>query len=60
MTIRICSCGSGLPSWWAKDGNGIELCRVCDVCEEEKLSHYRPEILKPYTQNEVDEDIEED
>ena len=58
--MRPCNCGSGLDSWWEYDGNGIPLCRVCERCQEEKLSHYRPEILRPYTQEDVDEPIEED
>jgi hypothetical protein len=33
---------------------------VCEQCQQEKLSHYRPEILHPYTQEDVDEPIEED
>lgn len=45
-------------SWWAKDARGIELCRVCDKCEEQKLSRYRPEILTGYDENDVDEPIE--
>lgn len=49
---------SARPSWWAKDARGIELCRICDECEEEKLSHYRPEILEGYDQSDVDEPIE--
>lgn len=56
--IRICSCGSGQESWWAHDAQGIELCRVCDSCEAQKLSAYRPEILSGYTQEDVDEPIE--
>lgn len=48
----------GDGSWWEKDAQGIELCRVCDVCESEKLSRYRPEILHGYSQTDVDEDIE--
>lgn len=44
--------------WWVRDAQGIELCKVCDECEEEKLSHYRPEILRGYTQEDVDEPIE--
>ncbi len=35
----------GDGSWWAKDARGIELCRVCEKCEDEKLSHYRPDVL---------------
>jgi hypothetical protein len=45
-------------SWWAKDAQGIELCRVCDECEEAKLSRYRPEILSGYSQADVNEPIE--
>jgi hypothetical protein len=42
---KPCSCGSGKPSWWAKDARGIELARVCEDCEKEKLSKYRPDVL---------------
>jgi len=45
-------------SWWERDGNGIVLCRVCDDCRAAKLSRYRPEILRPYGQGDVDESIE--
>lgn len=31
---------------------------VCDACVDERLSHYRPEILSGYGQADVDEDIE--
>lgn len=48
------------PSWWAKDAQGIPLCRVCGRCEREKLSRYRPEILTGYDQSDVDEPIEAD
>lgn len=58
--IRPCPCGSGKDSEWETDGNGIPLCRACDDCRERKLSGYRPEILRPYTQADVDEQIEED
>ncbi len=47
-------------SWEEYDAQGIYLCRVCDVCQEEKLSVYRPEILSGYTQADVDEPIEPD
>jgi hypothetical protein len=47
-------------SWWAKDAQGIELCRVCDACKDAKLSRYRPEILSGYDQHDVDEPIEPD
>jgi hypothetical protein len=46
------------PSWWESDAQGIPLCRVCDRCRREKLSHYRPEILSGYGQGDVDEPIE--
>lgn len=50
----------GDGSWWAKDAQGIPLCRVCGRCEREKLAGYRPEILSGYTQEDVDEPIEPD
>jgi hypothetical protein len=56
--MRLCECGSGKPSQWEYDGNGIELCRACPSCRDRKLKQFRPEILKPYTQNDVNEDIE--
>jgi hypothetical protein len=46
--------------WDINDGQGIFLCRACDLCRNEKLAKYRPEILQPYTQADVDEPIEED
>lgn len=60
--MREHACINGIPSrepsWWAKDAQGIELCRVCDDCAREKLSRYRPEILSGYDQGDVDEPIE--
>ena len=47
-------------SWWAYDAQGIELCRVCDHCEQAKLARYRPEILSGYNQADVDEPIEDE
>jgi len=47
-------------SWWEYDGQGIPLCRVCEKCCKAKLSRYRPEILWPYGQKDVDEPIEPD
>ena len=46
MTKHRCNCGSGLDSWWEHDARGIPLCRVCDSCIDEKLSVYRPDVLK--------------
>jgi hypothetical protein len=47
-------------SWPEHDAQGIYLCRVCNVCRKEKLARYRPEILRGYTQADVDESIEPD
>lgn len=58
--IRPCPCGSGEGSWWAFDGRGIELCRVCSKCEKEQMKKYNPRILEYYTQADVDEPIEEE
>jgi hypothetical protein len=55
---RPCPCGSGLLSRWVKDARGIPLCRVCPGCEDERLSHYRPEVLTD-SNYEADEPIEE-
>lgn len=60
MSDRPCGCGSGKSSHWAYDGNGIPLTRVCDECEKKKLAKYRPEVLVPYSQDVVDEPIEEE
>lgn len=57
---RPCPCGSGQLSYWEYDGRGIPLCRACDKCRKEKLSKYRPEILRYYTEADVDEQIEPD
>jgi hypothetical protein len=62
MKTHICLNGeeSENYAWWARDFQGIELCKVCNVCEKEKLSKYRPEILSGYDQSDVDEPIEPD
>lgn len=56
------SCLNGIPSkepsWWAHDAQGIPLCRVCDLCQDQKLSRYRPEILTGYDQRDMCEPIE--
>jgi hypothetical protein len=61
MADHICLNGeqSSEDSWWEHDAQGIALCRVCDKCRKEKLSRYRPEILSGYTQEDVDEPIED-
>jgi hypothetical protein len=38
----------------------IPLARVCEDCRATTLAKYRPEILRPYTQADVDEPIEAD
>lgn len=60
MNIHQCVDGedSDDPSWWECDGQGITLARVCAKCRAQKLSGFRPEILRPYTQADVDEPIE--
>jgi len=45
-------------SWWENDGRGIPLARVCGKCRKAKLSKYRPEVLRPYSQADCDEQIE--
>ena len=56
--VRPCPCGSGKDSHWELDGRGIPLERVCPACRKRKLAKYRPEILRPYSQADVDEPIE--
>ena len=42
---KLCPCRSGKMSHWESDARGIPLCRVCEDCREEKLSHYRKDVL---------------
>lgn len=51
---------AGEFSWWEHDVQGIPLRRVCKVCKAAKLAGYRPEILRGYSQADVDEPIEPD
>ena len=48
----------GEHSWWEYDARGSELCRVCDKCEEVKLSAYRRDVLTD-SNYWADESIEE-
>jgi len=59
MNNKPCPCGSGHHSWWAKDARGIELARVCEICQDEKLAAYRTDVL---TDNNYwhDEEIDDD
>ena len=59
MRVRPCPCGSGNPSQWQYDARGIELCRTCEDCHEEKMKRYRPEVLED-SNYWADEPIEED
>jgi hypothetical protein len=58
--LKECPCGSGQWPEAVYDGRGIFLCYACSKCKKERLSGFRFEILKPYTQADVDEPIEED
>ena len=40
-----CNCGSGLESYILYDARGIPCGHVCDDCEEEKASKFRPEVM---------------
>lgn len=57
LTRHRCVPNERVPEY---DGQGIFLCYVCPVCRTAKLAGYRPEILRPYTQADVDEDIDAD
>jgi hypothetical protein len=56
---KLCHCGSGKERELQYDGRGIPLCYTCEDCHDEKMKGYRPEILEYYTQDDVDEPIEE-
>lgn len=58
--ITPCPCGSGEGSQWQLDGRGIPLCRTCPKCHDATMKRYNPVILEYYTQDDVDEQIEED
>jgi len=56
---RQCPCGSGEASWPEYDARGIYLCRVCEACETERLSVFRPDIFTDANYW-TDEPVEED
>lgn len=57
--VGPCTCGSGKEGRELYDGQGIYCGITCDGCRREDT--YRPEIMnRPYSQNDVDEPIEED
>jgi hypothetical protein len=43
--MRLCTCGSELPSEWQYDARGIELCRTCSKCHARQMRRYRPDVL---------------
>jgi hypothetical protein len=43
--IRTCLCGSGEVAYWVHDARNIPLAKVCSQCREEKLSHFRDDVL---------------
>lgn len=50
--MRECSCGSKLPRHSVVDGYGIFLFYACDKCYDEKISHYRRDIMQRYQTDE--------
>jgi hypothetical protein len=44
--IKVCNCGSDLPSRWLQDARGITVASVCSACEARIKARYRPEIFK--------------
>jgi len=51
---------NGEYSWIEYDARGIPLCKVCDQCQEAKLSTYRPEVLTDAQYDLMGETLEED
>lgn len=43
--VRTCPCGSGERAYTELDARGIFLCFACNKCREEKLSHFRADVL---------------
>jgi hypothetical protein len=44
--VADCICGSGKEGYALYDARGIYCSLVCEDCEEEKKSQYRPEIFE--------------
>lgn len=57
--MRSCKCGSGRHSYELLDARGIYCARVCEKCEDEVKSRYRPDIFEDMNYW-ADEPIEED
>jgi hypothetical protein len=45
MVMQECTCGSGLGAYALYDARHIFLCFACEKCQDEKLSHFRPDVL---------------
>ena len=60
MTDHPCRCGSHKNSYWIFDGYGIELARVCEDCESEKLKTFRKDIMCKYDVSEFGERLEDE
>jgi hypothetical protein len=43
--VPYCPCGSGHYREAEYDARGIFLTYLCEVCEEDKLGRYRPEVF---------------
>lgn len=56
---QLCNCGSLKIRYALNDARGIFCGYVCEKCEDEKRSHFRPEIFED-SQYEASEPIEED
>lgn len=56
---ETCPCGSGKACEALHDARGIFVSYVCEDCEAEKRSKYRPEIFEDGNY-ELDEPIDED
>ena len=56
---KLCFCGSELPRFELRDARGIFCAYVCDDCEDDKKSRYRPEIFYDGCYD-VDEPIDDD
>ncbi len=55
MTLRKCTCGSGLQPEEQYDGYNIFLCYTCEKCYTSKMKGYRSDIRERY---DIDEQIE--
>lgn len=56
---RLCNCGSGQERWALTDARGIFCAFVCEKCEAEKRSRFRPDIFTDSSYW-ADEPIDED